>query len=187
MIAMARSLLVGGHACSQLSRSRMLAVVLRVEVRGDWICCHRPRVARLQISRSDPRFEQVSTAKYRQRVRDVSTTGVRPASSSSRASLDETLDHLIDGHDSGYLSQTLFSRLSNLQHAAQKATTNLMLSKQRQARTRSKHPTGNPRSTLGRSREAPWPRSESTLERSRQAPCAERPAPTTALLSADSS
>jgi four helix bundle protein len=53
----------------------------------------------------------------------------------ARASLDETKNHLIDGRDRGYLGLVLCSRLLNLARAAHKATTNLMLSKQRQART----------------------------------------------------
>jgi four helix bundle protein len=54
----------------------------------------------------------------------------------ARASLMETQDHLIDGHDRRYLSDRLFSRLSNLAAAALKTTTNLMLTKQQQARMR---------------------------------------------------
>jgi four helix bundle protein len=49
------------------------------------------------------------------------------------ASLDETRNHLIDGHDRGYLTSALYTRLSNLTRAARKATTNLMLAKKRQA------------------------------------------------------
>jgi len=97
--------------------------------------------------------------KYRDQIRDSSRSAPRNIAEGfgrfrprefarflefARASLDETLDHLIDGRDSGYLSQILFSRLSNLQRAAQKATTNLMLSKQRQVRTRSKHSMAKP-------------------------------------------
>ena len=51
----------------------------------------------------------------------------------ARASLMETRNHLIDGHDRGYLSDALFRRLSNLAAAALKTTTNLMRSKQREA------------------------------------------------------
>jgi hypothetical protein len=51
----------------------------------------------------------------------------------ARASLVETLNHLIDGRDRGYLDPVLSSRLSNLARAALKATTNLMLSKRRAA------------------------------------------------------
>jgi four helix bundle protein len=51
----------------------------------------------------------------------------------ARASLMETKNHLIDGRDRGYLTGTLFTRLFNLAAAALTATTNLMLSKQRQA------------------------------------------------------
>jgi four helix bundle protein len=51
----------------------------------------------------------------------------------ARASLVETRNHLVDGRDCGYLDDRLYSRLSNLALAARKATTNLMLSKQRAA------------------------------------------------------
>jgi four helix bundle protein len=51
----------------------------------------------------------------------------------ARASLMETRNHLIDGPDRGYLDDKLYFRLSNLARAALKATTNLMLSKQRDA------------------------------------------------------
>jgi four helix bundle protein len=52
----------------------------------------------------------------------------------ARASLMETRNHLIDGRDRGYLNDNLYFRLSNLARAALKSTTNLMLSKQRDAR-----------------------------------------------------
>jgi four helix bundle protein len=51
----------------------------------------------------------------------------------ARASLLETQDHLIDGFDRGYLDKALYDRLFNLARAALTATTNLMLSKLRQA------------------------------------------------------
>jgi hypothetical protein len=51
----------------------------------------------------------------------------------ARASLDETRNHLIDGRDRGYLANPLYSRLQNLTRAARKSTTNLMLSKKRDA------------------------------------------------------
>jgi len=51
----------------------------------------------------------------------------------ARASLDETRNHLIDGRDRGYLDNPLYSRLQNLTRAARKSTTNLMLSKKRDA------------------------------------------------------
>jgi len=47
----------------------------------------------------------------------------------------ETLNHLIDGRDRRYLDDNLYFRLTNLARAALKATTNLILSKQRQAAT----------------------------------------------------
>jgi len=54
----------------------------------------------------------------------------------ARASLMETQNHLIDGRDRGYLEPNRYSRLMNLARAALKATTNLMLQKQRQAAAR---------------------------------------------------
>ena len=51
----------------------------------------------------------------------------------ARASLDETRNHLIDGRDRGYLADPLYSRLQNLTRAARKSTTNLMLSRKRDA------------------------------------------------------
>jgi four helix bundle protein len=61
----------------------------------------------------------------------------------ARASLIETQSSLIDGRDRGYLSDSLYSRLYNLARAALKATTNLMLQKQQQARATSR-PRGRP-------------------------------------------
>ena len=87
--------------------------------------------------------------KYRDQIRDSSASAPRNIAEGfgrfrprefarfleyARASLDETKNHLIDGRDRGYLSQALYNRLSNLLRAAHKATTNLMLAKQRQAR-----------------------------------------------------
>ncbi len=51
----------------------------------------------------------------------------------ARGSLMETLNHLIDGRDRGYLETALYSRLSNLTRAALRTTTALWRSKQRQA------------------------------------------------------
>jgi len=50
----------------------------------------------------------------------------------------ETQNHLLDGQDRGYVDAALGARLMNLDRAAVKATTNLMLAKQRQAA--SQHP-----------------------------------------------
>jgi four helix bundle protein len=61
----------------------------------------------------------------------------------AKASLQETQNHLIDGRDRGYLDDRLFSRLWNLAKAAERATTNLLRSKQRQAaaeRRKAQHP-----------------------------------------------
>ena len=53
-----------------------------------------------------------------------------------RASIIETQNHLIDGRDSGYLSDNLYFRLMNLARAALNATTNYMKAKQRDAKHR---------------------------------------------------
>jgi four helix bundle protein len=86
--------------------------------------------------------------KYRDQIRDSSASApgniaegfgrFRPGDFSrfleiARASLDETRNHLIDGRDRGYLADSLYSRLQNLTRAARKSTTNLMLSKKRDA------------------------------------------------------
>ena len=51
-------------------------------------------------------------------------------------SLAETRNHLLDGQDRGYFTPALASRLRNLTLAAERATKNLMLEKQRRARGR---------------------------------------------------
>lgn len=86
--------------------------------------------------------------KYRDQVRDSSASAAaniaegfgrfRPRDfanflSYAKASLVETQNHLTDGHDRGYLSDPLYWRLTNLARAAERATTNLILSKRRQA------------------------------------------------------
>src|SRR4029077_20308971 len=86
--------------------------------------------------------------KYRDQIEDSSASAprniaegfgrFRPRDSArfyeiARASLMETKNHLIDGRDRGYLDDNLYFRLSNLTRTAQRLTTNLMLSKQRDA------------------------------------------------------
>ena len=51
----------------------------------------------------------------------------------AKASLVETQNHLIDARDRRYIEAALFSRLWNLAKAAERATTNLLRSKLRQA------------------------------------------------------
>jgi four helix bundle protein len=51
----------------------------------------------------------------------------------ARGSLIETQNSLIDARQRLYLTPEVYSRLNNLARAALRATTNLMLSKQRQA------------------------------------------------------
>jgi four helix bundle protein len=86
--------------------------------------------------------------KYRDQIRDSSASAPRNIAEGfgrfrsrdsarfyeiARASLIETKNHLIDGHDRGYMDDNLYFRLSNLCLAARKSTTNLMRSKQRDA------------------------------------------------------
>jgi four helix bundle protein len=86
--------------------------------------------------------------KYRDQIRASSASAaaniaegfgrIRPLDSArfyefARGSLMETLNHLIDARDRGYLETTLCSRLSNLTRAALRTTTALWRSKQRQA------------------------------------------------------
>jgi four helix bundle protein len=73
----------------------------------------------------------------------------------AKASLLETQNHLIDARDRKYIEAQLFSRLLNLAKAAERATTNLLLAKLRQAdeeqrKRRAKHPTAKRGSTLRR-------------------------------------
>jgi four helix bundle protein len=89
--------------------------------------------------------------KYCDQIRDASASGPRniaegfgrytPAEfarylSYARASIIETKNHLIDGHQRNFLPSKLFERLSNLADAALRTTTNLMLVKQRDAAQR---------------------------------------------------
>lgn len=51
----------------------------------------------------------------------------------ARGSLQETINHLVDGHDRRYNDDPLYGRLMNLSRAALRTTTNLLRSKKRQA------------------------------------------------------
>ena len=51
----------------------------------------------------------------------------------AKASLKETHNHLVDGHQRGYLDRRLFTRLLHLAEAAERATTKLLNAKLRQA------------------------------------------------------
>ena len=107
--------------------------------------------------------------KYRDQIRDSS--GSAPSNISegfgrfspaefalflkyARASLMETINHLLDARQRGYIADPLYSRLVNLARAARRLTTRLMLSKLRQAssskrpRTRRPHSVPKPSSTL---------------------------------------
>lgn len=75
----------------------------------------------------------------------------------AKASLVETQNHLVDARDRKYIDAKLFSRLLNLAEAAERATTNLLLAKLRQAeqerkqrRAARKHLTVTGKSTLQR-------------------------------------
>ena len=52
----------------------------------------------------------------------------------AKASLEETQDHLIQAKTRALIDASLFSRLWNLARAAERATTNLLLSKLRQVK-----------------------------------------------------
>jgi len=99
--------------------------------------------------------------KYRDQIRASSASApaniaegfgrIRPLDSArfhefARGSLMETLNHLVDGRDRGYLEKALCSRLSNLARAALRTTTGLWRSKQRQAAAEAaQRPTGRQR------------------------------------------
>jgi four helix bundle protein len=104
-------------------------------------------------------FELTATGKaatdfdFRNQIRDSSASATRNISEGfgrfrpgdfaryleiARASLFETRNNLIDGHDRGYWPWKTCERLSNLANAAERLTTRLMLQKQRQARTEPK-------------------------------------------------
>ena len=85
--------------------------------------------------------------KYRDQIRDASSSAprniaegfgrYRPAEFArfleyAVASLEETKDGLIDGHDRGYLDKDLYSRLRDLAGAAERVTKSLLRSKRRQ-------------------------------------------------------
>jgi four helix bundle protein len=53
----------------------------------------------------------------------------------ARASLMETQNHLIDGHDRGYVDDRLFARLRNLSTSALRTTTSLMRYQQERGRS----------------------------------------------------
>ena len=62
----------------------------------------------------------------------------------AKASLEETQDHLIEAKTRELIDASLFSRLWNLSKAAERATTNLLLSKLRQEKEERKHRRGRP-------------------------------------------
>ena len=60
----------------------------------------------------------------------------------AKGSIEETQDHLIEAKDRALIDGKLFSRLWNLAKAAERATTNLLLSKLRQAKEERKQRRG---------------------------------------------
>ncbi len=110
-----------------------------------WQLCHQLKIEVLDFTASGPASRDF---KYRDQIRDSSASAqsnvaegfarFRPLDFArfleyAKASLAETRDHLIDGHDRKYLSPELFSRLSNLSRTAERVTTSLLLAKKRQA------------------------------------------------------
>ena len=77
----------------------------------------------------------------------------------AEASLEETQDHLLEAKDRALIDAKLFSRLWNLAKAAERATTNLLLSKLRQTREERKQPRGgSARTRPPRTKPGPRPR-----------------------------
>ena len=114
----------------------------------DLVCWQLSHQLELEI------FEWTDTApaardfRFRDQIRDSSASAPRNIAegfgrfkpgpfanylSYARASLMETQNHLINARDRKYLEEKRYSRLFNLTGAALRLTTNLMLSKQRQA------------------------------------------------------
>jgi four helix bundle protein len=126
-----------------------IAVVVR-DFRG-LVCWQLSRELKCEVFDFTSEGPASHDFKFRDQIRDSSASAPRNIAEGfgrfipgefaqylrwARASLMETQNHLIDAHDRRYLSDRLFSRLSNLATAALKTTTNLMRAKQRQARER---------------------------------------------------
>jgi four helix bundle protein len=114
----------------------------------DLVCWRLSYELRCEVFAFTSIGEAATDFKYRDQIRDSSASAPRNIAEGlgrfrardsarfyeiARASLVETQNHLIDGRDRGCLDDNLYFRLMNLARAAKKATTNLMLSKQRQA------------------------------------------------------
>jgi four helix bundle protein len=110
-----------------------------------WQLSYELKCEVLEFTAKDPASRDF---KYCDQIRDSSAAAPRDISEGfgrfrprefarflecARASLMETQTSLIDGRDRGYLTPVLYSRLANLARVALRTTTNLMLSKQRQA------------------------------------------------------
>ena len=110
-----------------------------------WRLCNELKREILKLTDALPASRDFT---YRDQVRDSSASAAaniaegfgyyRPRQvarflSYARASIVETMNHLADGRDRGYIDDECYSRLMNLSRAAKNTTTKLMLAKQRQA------------------------------------------------------
>ncbi len=95
------------------------------------------RIEGFEVLQSDSRLVFVGACKHCGRVWPLHSRDAARFYDIARASLMETKNHLIDGHDRGYLHDNLYYRLMNLCRAALKATTSLIRSKRRQPPNRS--------------------------------------------------
>jgi four helix bundle protein len=135
----------------------------------DLVCWRLSNELKCEIWQWSERGPVSRDFKYRDQIRDSSASApgnisegfgrFSPAEFAlflkyARASLMETVNHLIDARQRGYIADPLYSRLMNLARAARRLTTRLMLSKLRQAstskrrRTRRPPPAAKPPSTL---------------------------------------
>src|SRR3954452_3299381 len=113
----------------------------------DLVCWQLSHALKLEVyafTATGPAFRDF---KYRDQIRDSASGAPRCIAEGfgrfrprefarflefARASLMETQNSLIDGRDSKYVADPLFSRLMNLTAAALRATTGLLRQKQRQ-------------------------------------------------------
>ena len=115
----------------------------------DLVCWHLSNELKCEVFAFTDTGPSARDFKFRDQIRDSSAAAARdiaegfgrfrPAEFArflefARGSLMETQAALIDARERSYLTREVYSRLYNLARAALKATTNLMLSKQRQAK-----------------------------------------------------
>jgi four helix bundle protein len=125
----------------------------------DLVCWRLSNELKCEIWQWSERGPVSRDFKYRDQIRDSSASApgnisegfgrFSPAEFAlflkyARASLMETVNHLIDARQRGYIADPLYSRLMNLARAARRLTTRLMLSKLRQASTSKRHRTRRP-------------------------------------------